>query len=44
MVDYLIQARDFREMDKRLHLLIGLGRVLKNGPEYLPSDNRPEFE
>ena len=23
---------------------LGLGRVLKNGTEYSPSDNRPEFE
>ena len=24
--------------------LVGMGRMLKNSPEYLPSDNRPEFE
>ena len=23
---------------------VGLGRVLKNGTEYSPADNRPEFE
>ena len=27
-----------------LYMLLGLGRVLKNGIEYSPSHNRPEFE